>query len=95
SDGTLGQLKLDTGTSPKPIIIGIQSGKITSFPLSSFSSADSTKRPDSTANALWFLTTNSDNTASNNDNYPPILLSAPAFTTNTTTFTAGTKIQPA
>ncbi|MHC5673408.1 hormogonium polysaccharide biosynthesis protein HpsA [Nostoc sp.] len=95
SDGTLGQLQLDTGTSPKPIIIGIQSGKITSFPLSSFSSADSTKRPDSTANALWFLTTNSDNTASNNDNYPPILLSAPAFTTNTTTFTAGTKIQPA
>ncbi|MEH2457286.1 hormogonium polysaccharide biosynthesis protein HpsA [Nostoc sp.] len=93
TDGTLGQLPLDAGG--KPTIIGIQNGKITSFPLSSFSSTDSTKRPDSTANALWFLTKNSDNTASNNDNYRPILLSAPAFTGDTTTFTAGTKIQPA
>ncbi|MDF5735120.1 MULTISPECIES: hormogonium polysaccharide biosynthesis protein HpsA [unclassified Nostoc] len=63
SAGTLGQLTLDASTNPKPIIIGIQSGKITSFPLSSFSS---TNRPDPTANALWFLTS-----AANDDNQPP------------------------
>ncbi|MEH2415555.1 hormogonium polysaccharide biosynthesis protein HpsA [Nostoc sp.] len=79
---TSGQLVLDTN---KPIIIGIKGGTITPFPVSSISS---TNRPDSKANALWFLTTQSDNDASSNDNYPPILLSP-------TTFTAGTTTQPA
>ncbi|MEH1900027.1 MAG: hormogonium polysaccharide biosynthesis protein HpsA [Nostoc sp.] len=48
-----GELALDD--TNKPTIIGIQSGKITSFPLSSFSSSN---KPTSADNALWFLTSN-------------------------------------
>ncbi|MCC5665287.1 hormogonium polysaccharide biosynthesis protein HpsA [Nostoc sp. CHAB 5784] len=46
----------------KPTIIGIKSGAITQFPLSSFD----TNRPDSKDNALWFRTT-----ATNDDTKPP------------------------
>ncbi|MEH1944567.1 MAG: hormogonium polysaccharide biosynthesis protein HpsA [Nostoc sp.] len=49
----LGQLTLDG--SNKPTIIGIKGGKITSFPLGSFS----TSSPDTKANALWFKSGNS------------------------------------
>ncbi|MEH2274183.1 MAG: hormogonium polysaccharide biosynthesis protein HpsA [Nostoc sp.] len=73
-DTTSGELVLDNS---KPIIIGIKSGQITAFPLATFGS---THRPDSTANALWFQSQNSD------DNNSPIL--SPA------TFSAGTKTQP-
>ena len=66
-----GQLTLDA--SNKPIIIGIKSGKITSFPLSTFSSS----HPDNTANALWFY-------SSNSDNNPPTVLSPTTFTATTT-----------
>lgn len=48
--------------SNQPTIIGIQSGIITSFPLSTFNSS----RPSSAANALWFLTT-----GVNDDTQPP------------------------
>ncbi|MEH2161733.1 MAG: hormogonium polysaccharide biosynthesis protein HpsA [Nostoc sp.] len=69
---TLGQLTLDG--SNIPTIIGIQGGKITSFPLGSFHT-DSTKRPDTKANALWFRTANPSTnpfTPTPNDNtYPP------------------------
>ncbi|MEH2446952.1 MAG: hormogonium polysaccharide biosynthesis protein HpsA [Nostoc sp.] len=77
SVGTLGQLILDNTT--KPTIIGIQGGKIISFPLSAFSSNSSSK-PDLTANALWFRSDNSNNS--------PTIVSP-------TSFTAGNKIQPA
>ncbi|MEH1850083.1 MAG: hormogonium polysaccharide biosynthesis protein HpsA [Nostoc sp.] len=49
--------------SNKPTIIGIKGGAITQFPLSSF---DSTNRPDSKDNALWFQTT-----TPNDDTKPP------------------------
>ncbi|MEH2403239.1 hormogonium polysaccharide biosynthesis protein HpsA, partial [Nostoc sp.] len=58
---TNAELALDD--SNKPTIIGIQGGKITSFTLSNFSSSN---RPDSTANALWFLTNDA-----NDDTKPP------------------------
>ncbi|MHC5825720.1 MAG: hormogonium polysaccharide biosynthesis protein HpsA, partial [Nostoc sp.] len=48
-----GQLTLDA--SNQPSIIGIKGGKITSFPLSTFSSS----HPDNTANSLWFQSNNS------------------------------------
>ncbi|MEH2390184.1 MAG: hormogonium polysaccharide biosynthesis protein HpsA [Nostoc sp.] len=66
-----GQLTLDA--SNKPIIIGIKSGKITSFPFSTFSSS----HPDNTANSLWFYSNNSDNN-------PPTVLSPTTFTATTT-----------
>ncbi|MEH2301661.1 MAG: hormogonium polysaccharide biosynthesis protein HpsA [Nostoc sp.] len=72
----LGQLMPDPNN--KPIIIGIKGGLITSFPLSTFSS---TIRPDSRANALWFLTTSS-NGDSSDDNNPPIVLPTTTGTTN-------------
>ncbi|MEH2131518.1 MAG: hormogonium polysaccharide biosynthesis protein HpsA [Nostoc sp.] len=50
---TNGELALDS--SNKPTIIGIKGGKITSFPLSGFS----TTSPDTKANALWFKSGNS------------------------------------
>ncbi|MEH2052337.1 hormogonium polysaccharide biosynthesis protein HpsA [Nostoc sp.] len=83
-----------------PTIIGLtqtSSGgpkTITAFPLNaaSFSGAN---RPTSQSDALWFLTTQSDDDPNVNDNYRPKLLSAPTFASDTTTFTAGTKIQPA
>ncbi|WP_375468042.1 hormogonium polysaccharide biosynthesis protein HpsA [uncultured Nostoc sp.] len=52
-----------TVDSNKPTIIGIKDGAITQFPLSSF---DSTNRPDSKDNALWFQTT-----TPNDDTKPP------------------------
>lgn len=73
---TLGELMPDSNN--KPIIIGIKGGKITQFPLSTFSS---TSRPDSRANALWFLTTSS-NGDSSDDNNPPIILPTTTGTTN-------------
>ncbi|MEH2241421.1 hormogonium polysaccharide biosynthesis protein HpsA [Nostoc sp.] len=66
-----GQLTL---TSNQPTIIGIKGGKITSFPLSTFSSS----HPDNTANSLWFYSNNSDNN-------PPTVLSPSTFTATTTT----------
>ncbi|MEH2454794.1 hormogonium polysaccharide biosynthesis protein HpsA [Nostoc sp.] len=57
---TSGQLTL---TSNKPTIIGIKGGKITSFPLSTFSSSS---KPDDANNSLWFR-------SSNSNNNPPIL----------------------
>ncbi|MEH1768290.1 hormogonium polysaccharide biosynthesis protein HpsA [Nostoc sp.] len=71
-DTTSGQLTPDANN--QPIIIGIKGGTITQFPLSTFSSSN---RPDSAANALWFLTTQQ-----NNDNYPPIVLPLTTGTTN-------------
>ncbi|WP_206758525.1 hormogonium polysaccharide biosynthesis protein HpsA [Nostoc punctiforme] len=68
---TLGQLTL---SSNQPTIIGIKSGQITSFLLSSFSASN---RPDLTANALWFKSNSSD------VNNPPIF-SPTTFTANTT-----------
>ncbi len=71
-----GELTLDSGL---PIIIGIKSGKINSFSLSNFSSAN---RPTSENNALWFRTI-----TQNSDDVRPTIVSP-------TTFTAGTTIQP-
>ncbi|MEH2297120.1 hormogonium polysaccharide biosynthesis protein HpsA [Nostoc sp.] len=92
---THGELKL---AGYLPAIIGLTSSggtkTIKSFPLNvgSFSGTD---RPTSQSNALWFLTTQLDTEVPNNDDYRPKLLSAPAFTDDTATFTAGTKTQPA
>lgn len=58
---TSGVLTVDG--SNKPTIIGIKGGTITQFPLSSF---NSTNRPDSKNNALWFRTTTADD-----NNTPP------------------------
>ncbi|MCW5313720.1 hypothetical protein GTQ43_07840 [Nostoc sp. KVJ3] len=81
-DTTSGQLVLDNS---QPIIIGIKTTTtpniphaITAFKLSSFNSSNT---PDTTANALWFQSSNSDN------NNPPTIVSP-------TTFTAGTTNQP-
>ncbi|QMS89872.1 hypothetical protein HUN01_20630 [Nostoc edaphicum CCNP1411] len=60
-DTTSGVLTVDG--SNKPTIIGIKGGTITQFPLSSF---NSTNRPDSKDNALWFQTT-----TANDDTKPP------------------------
>ncbi|MEH2439782.1 hormogonium polysaccharide biosynthesis protein HpsA [Nostoc sp.] len=68
--GTLGELTL---SSNQPTIIGIKSGRITSYLLSSFSSSN---RPDSAANALWFESNGSD------VNNPPTF-SPTTFTANT------------
>jgi hypothetical protein len=76
SVNTLGQLTLDNNTN-QPTIIGIQDGKITPFPLNTFSSSTS-NRPDLTANALWFQSNNSDN------NNPPTIVSPATFATGTT-----------
>ncbi|MEH1827420.1 MAG: hormogonium polysaccharide biosynthesis protein HpsA [Nostoc sp.] len=54
---------LTVDANSKPTIIGIKGGKITQFPLASF---DSTNRPDSQNNALWFRTT-----TANDDTKPP------------------------
>ncbi|MEH2338381.1 hormogonium polysaccharide biosynthesis protein HpsA [Nostoc sp.] len=66
---TNGELALDSNN--KPTIIGIKGGKITSFPMSSFS----TSRPDTKANALWFqtadLSTNPPTPTPNDDTKPP------------------------
>ncbi|MEH1886421.1 hormogonium polysaccharide biosynthesis protein HpsA [Nostoc sp.] len=56
-----GELALDS--SNKATIIGIRSNAITQVPLSSFGSSS---RPDSIDNALWFLTS-----GTNDDNQPP------------------------
>ncbi|MEH2077236.1 MAG: hormogonium polysaccharide biosynthesis protein HpsA [Nostoc sp.] len=83
-----------------PTIIGLtqtSSGSpktIQAFPLN-VSNFSGTNRPTSQPDALWFLTKQSDDDPNVNDNYRPILLSAPTFATDTTTFTAGTKTQPA
>ncbi|MBN3868966.1 hormogonium polysaccharide biosynthesis protein HpsA [Nostoc sp. JL33] len=76
SGATYGQLMPDANT--KPIIIGIKGGKITQFPLSTFD----TSRPDSRADALWFLTTSSTDDSTTNDNFPPIFLPTTTGTTN-------------
>ncbi|MEH1907817.1 hormogonium polysaccharide biosynthesis protein HpsA [Nostoc sp.] len=70
-----GQLMLTSGqpTIIQPTIIGIKSGKITSFPLSTFSSS----QPTNKANALWFR-------SSNSDTNPPIVSPPPATATPTT-----------
>ncbi|MEH2192060.1 MAG: hormogonium polysaccharide biosynthesis protein HpsA [Nostoc sp.] len=67
---TSGELALDS--SNQPTIIGIQGGKITSFPVSGFSSSS----PDPKANALWFKSGNSLTS-------PPTFLTT-ISTTNTT-----------
>ncbi|MEH2280302.1 MAG: hormogonium polysaccharide biosynthesis protein HpsA [Nostoc sp.] len=78
---TSGELTL---TSNLPTIIGLTSSggskTIKPFALNNFSASN---RPTSQSNALWFLTT-----TSNSDDSRPIILSP-------TTFTAGTKTQPA
>ncbi|MEH2055692.1 MAG: hormogonium polysaccharide biosynthesis protein HpsA [Nostoc sp.] len=76
-DTTSGQLMPDPNN--QPIIIGIKGGKITQFPLSTFSSSN---RPDSAANALWFLTTTTNSNTAITDNSPPIVLPLTAGTTN-------------
>ncbi|MEH2408804.1 hormogonium polysaccharide biosynthesis protein HpsA [Nostoc sp.] len=80
-----GELALDSKNIPT--IIGIQGGKITSFPLSTFSTS-STNRPDTKANALWFRTADLSTptpTPTPNDNTKP-----PQFTLG-----SGTSDQPA
>ncbi|WP_176727106.1 hormogonium polysaccharide biosynthesis protein HpsA [Nostoc sp. KVJ20] len=54
---------LTVDVNSKPTIIGIKGGTINQFPLSSF---NSTNRPDSKNNALWFRTTTADD-----NNTPP------------------------
>ncbi|MEH2015576.1 hormogonium polysaccharide biosynthesis protein HpsA [Nostoc sp.] len=66
-DSSSGVLTVDG--SNKPTIIGIKGGAITQFTLSSF---DSTNRPDSKDNALWFRTANPNtNTDTPNDDTKP------------------------
>ncbi|MEH1891278.1 MAG: hormogonium polysaccharide biosynthesis protein HpsA [Nostoc sp.] len=63
-----------TLTSGQPTIIGIKGGKITSFPLSTFSSSN---KPDDTNNSLWFR-------SSNSNTNPPIVSPPPPTATATT-----------
>ncbi|MEH1835819.1 MAG: hormogonium polysaccharide biosynthesis protein HpsA [Nostoc sp.] len=86
---TSGELKL---AGNLPTIIGLTSSAgiktINSFPLNA-TNFSGNNRPTSQPDALWFMT------KSQSDDSRPILLSAPTFNSDTDTFTAGTKTQPA